>query len=166
MQWSCFVLRLRGIQRAFEFNVERKEAQLKLLEDDRLEVWEAEALRLPPLWVELIKNWNMYLILVVECSFIHFRGEVLAINSFSCSQEPFTITCRNLFRFWFFFFLHFRSFVFRFYQHFLKGNNNNNHNNFYIISSLILMHTILKLELRERGFLLVTVPGENRNKPR
>lgn len=58
-----------------------------------------ESERLPPLWVEHIKNWNMYLILVVECSFLYFWGEVLAINSFSNSQEPFTITCRNLFRF-------------------------------------------------------------------
>lgn len=62
-----------------------------------------ESERLPPLCVEHIKNWNMYLILVVKCSFLYFWVEVLAINSFSNSQEPFTITCRNLFRFWFFF---------------------------------------------------------------
>lgn len=103
MQWSCFVLSLRGIQRAFELNGERGstvEVTQRWWWGSKLAL---ESKRLPPLWVEHIKNWNMYLILVVECSFLYFWGEVLAINLFSNSQEPFTITCRNLFRFWFFF---------------------------------------------------------------
>lgn len=136
----------------------------------------AEALSLlPPLWVELIKNWNMYLMLVVECSLLYYLGEVLAINSFSHTlKNPLQSLVVIYFGFFsFIFFLHFRSandrrhffFVFRFYQHFLKGNNNSsNNNNFYIISSLIWMHMILKLESEGSTtvglfLLLVTVPG-------